>query len=227
MAGLYQYTRPDPGIRAARELARKIEQQQAEAEREALHAQTAIKALHRWNSYQAAYLSHGYLQRKEIQPLGLRQSGAALVNPMYGANGLINLQYIWPNGNKRFMKGAQTAGAYTPIGRLGEVFYICEGYSTGATIHQITGRGVLCALSVSNLLLVARRVGGERHNSTKRGVPAKISSMQNDSTALGKTGEKDTLWINPGIPLSFNGSDQFLAGLFQLVAVDSPLTGAN
>lgn len=155
--GSIEYTRPDPRIRAARELARKIEQQQAEAEREALHAQTAIKALHRWNSYQAAYLSHEYLQRKEIQPLGLRQSGAALVNPMYGANGLINLQYIWPNGNKRFMKGAQTAGAYTPIGRLGEVFYICEGYSTGATIHQITGRGVLCALSVSNLLLVARR----------------------------------------------------------------------
>lgn len=153
--GSIEYTRPDPRIRAARELARKIEQQQAEAEREALYAQTAIKALHRWNSYQAANSSHGYLQRKHIEPLSLRQSGNALVVPVYSLNNLVNLQYIWLDGTKRFMKDGQVEGAYTPIGELGDDFYICEGYSTGATIHQITGRGVLCALSVGNLMSVA------------------------------------------------------------------------
>lgn len=153
--GSSDYIQPSRSETAARKLARQADQQRAEAEHNAKHAEVAVKALNRWNGYQAVSPQHGYLQCKQIQPLHLRQNGTALVVPMYSAGALVNLQYIWPDGTKRFMKGGQVVGAYAFIGQLGDVLYICEGYATGATIHQITNQGVLCALSAWNLMNIA------------------------------------------------------------------------
>lgn len=151
------YIKPSPTEIAARKLARQTEQQKADAKRRLQHAEVAEKAIHLWHSSLSANPSHDYLLRKRIQPLRLRQRGNALVAPMFSDGVIVNLQFIQPDGSKRFMKGGQVAGAYVPIGQLSNVIYICEGFATGATIHQATNLFVLCALSAGNLLRVAQQ----------------------------------------------------------------------
>lgn len=151
-----EYARPSPAELAARAIARNVERQQAELERQRQQAEVAAKAARIWSTAAPANPNHPYLQAKQIHRLHLRQMNDALVVPVASADGLVNLQFIQPDGSKRFLKGGQVAGACAAIGRPTDVIYICEGYATGATIHQIIGHGVLCALSASNLMAIAR-----------------------------------------------------------------------
>lgn len=151
-----EYARPSPAELAARAIVRNVERQQAELERQRQHTEVAAKAARIWSTAAPANPNHPYLQAKQIHRLHLRQMNDALVVPVASAGGLVNLQFIQPDGSKRFLKGGQVAGACAAIGRPADVIYICEGYATGATIHQLTGDAVLCALSASNLMAIAR-----------------------------------------------------------------------
>lgn len=151
-----EYTRPSPAELAARALSRRIQQQQADSEREHQQAMTAAKAVYLWHKAIPANPNHPYLQAKQIKPFDLRQRGAALVIPIVANGKLVNLQFIQPDGEKRFLTGGQVAGAYVPVGQHDDLIYICEGYATGATIHQMTGKGVLCALNAGNLISIAQ-----------------------------------------------------------------------
>ena len=148
---------PSPAELAARALSRRIQQQQADNEREHQQAVTAAKAIYLWQKALPANPNHPYLQAKQIKPFDLRQRGAALVIPIVANGQLVNLQFIQPDGEKRFLKGGQVAGAYVPVGQHDDLIYICEGYATGATIHQMTGKGVLCALNAGNLISIAQQ----------------------------------------------------------------------
>lgn len=121
-------------------------------------AKVALFAQKIWSEARVADANHPYLTRKMIKPLGLRQYFSRLIVPLFYNGQIVNLQYIESNGSKRFIKGGRVKGCYSPIGTLGDCFYICEGYATGASIHAITGgKGVLCALNAGNLLPVARQ----------------------------------------------------------------------
>ena len=72
------------------------------------------------------------------------------------AGNLHGLQRIRPNGDKRFTAGAATAGHYFSIGKADGLIVICEGYATGASIHESTGYGVAIAFTCGNLEPVAR-----------------------------------------------------------------------
>lgn len=79
--------------------------------------------------------------------------------PVTDESGTIwNLQFISPDGKKkRFLKLARKKGlCFTIPGD--ERLYICEGYSTGATIHEATGGTVVIAFDAGNLPTVARVV---------------------------------------------------------------------
>lgn len=111
---------------------------------------------------------HAYLQRKAVQGYGLRQLGQGrLMVPVVLDRVLFNLQFIDPDGSKRYLSGGRVQGCYSPLGKVapGCRLYVCEGWATGATIHASTGSPVVCAMNAGNLKPVAmtmRERFGER-----------------------------------------------------------------
>lgn len=90
---------------------------------------------------------HQYLELKNVKSYGLRmKADGTLIIPCFDENNtLINLEQIFWNKNtkrydKRPLKGGRRTGAFYSIGNQDkpEIIYISEGYSTGATIHEIT-----------------------------------------------------------------------------------------
>lgn len=109
-----------------------------------------------------------YLTRKQIEPEGLRvdQDGTLLV-PMkkYTRAGatLVGLQKIAPDGQKRFNKHMDKAGACFVLGSIvaeTPVIFLVEGYATGVSIRMATGHGapVVVAFDAGSLLGIARRL---------------------------------------------------------------------
>jgi len=136
-------------------IAQRIEQarRQREAEQHQRQQAAAVEAQRQWGASAPADADHPYLSRKGIKPHNARQLGDVLLIPLYRGRQLVNLQRIYPDGTKRFMPGALVKGAYSPLGRLepGQQLYICEGWATGATIHEHNGAAVACAMNAGNL----------------------------------------------------------------------------
>lgn len=134
--------------------------QQREKERAERQQKAREKALYLWEQASAATPEHPYLTKKQVLPNNLRQLGTVLLVPLYVDAQLANLQRIYPNGNKRFLSGGRITGAYSVIGSHPdpERVYVCEGWATGATIHQQTRAPVLCAMNAGNLKPVAAQL---------------------------------------------------------------------
>tara|TARA_R110000851_G_C13100504_1_gene568233 strand:- start:10040 stop:10966 length:927 start_codon:yes stop_codon:yes gene_type:complete len=148
---------------------REIEQRQR-------HRAAAVTASSLWRGAQSADLRHPYLVAKNCKPHGLRQLSSDLLVPLcleWNAKGqnldetskeikpsVVSFQRIRPNGTKRFLLGGQVKGCYSPIGLLeiDQPIYICEGWATGATIHESTGAAVACAMNAGNLLAVGEQL---------------------------------------------------------------------
>lgn len=90
----------------------------------------------------------------------MRQVGDALLVPLTLGGALMNIQRIGPDGGKRFLSGALVKGTCSPIGLItaGQPIYLCEGWATGATLHEESGAAVACAMNCGNLLEVGRRL---------------------------------------------------------------------
>ncbi|MBR6000828.1 MAG: toprim domain-containing protein [Oxalobacter sp.] len=114
-----------------------------------------------WNESLPASDSHPYLVRKKVKPFGLRQAGGTLLIPVLDENGKIfSLQKIEADGRKLFQKNGIVKGNFFTIGTLdGKLpVCICEGYATGATIHQETGYPVVCCFGATNLVAVSEKI---------------------------------------------------------------------
>lgn len=121
-----------------------------------------------WATSQPANPEHPYLLRKRVGAFGIRQRGYDLLVPIRDISGqLQGLQYIYPV--KREINGKLTdkqiygskRGNFHHIGKPEtptDTVYICEGYATGATIHQITGQCVVVAFDAGNLLPVGEAI---------------------------------------------------------------------
>jgi len=130
----------------------------AQAERRAEHEARAIEARAEWGAAVPADPAHPYLLKKAVKPHNLRQRGGLLIVPLFDAFGLLwNVQRIQSDGGKRFKPG-RAGGLFSPIGDFSNpaTILICEGWATGATLHEETGHPVLCAMNAGNLLAVAR-----------------------------------------------------------------------
>lgn len=144
--------------REAEQVRQRIEQAklQREAEQNQRQQQTAELANRWWSNARRAAPDHTYLVAKGVRSHSLRQRGADLLVPLYAGGVLVNLQRITPDGGKRFLFGGRIKGAYSPLGRItpGKPLYICEGWATGATLHE-SGHTVACAMNAGNLKSVA------------------------------------------------------------------------
>lgn len=117
----------------------------------------------------AARDDHAYLVRKGIRSHGLLTDRYGnLVIPLKDVDGKVwSVQRISDDGQKLFSKNGRTRGLFYQIGEddPSQPHIIVEGYATGATLHEATGRPVKVALNAGNLKEVAlelRRMDPER-----------------------------------------------------------------
>jgi phage/plasmid primase-like uncharacterized protein len=138
----------------------RFEQVKAEREKEAeagrVKAAAAAKA--RWENAVPACADHPYLARKGIQAHGVREETGCLLVPISIEGALSSVQAIAADGSKKYHYGAPVTGGYFEIGAEGDTIVICEGFATGASIHEATGLPVLVAFMASNLEAIARLV---------------------------------------------------------------------
>jgi len=105
--------------------------------------------------------SHPYIERKGIKTHGTRVRKHGLLVPLYNADGEFRtLQQISGDGKRLFWKGTQVEGGHFPIGdfETGPIV-LCEGFSTGASIHEATGYPVVVCIDAGNMVAVARWAG--------------------------------------------------------------------
>lgn len=129
-------------------------------EMDRLQEQKAIECAARLSSLDEASPDHPYLARKGVGVYGLYVNNSGdLVVPLKDAQGkLWSLQRIKENGEKPFEKDARKQGCFHTIGELrhADEILIAEGYATGVSVYEATGRPVVLALDSGNLLSVAK-----------------------------------------------------------------------
>lgn len=127
-----------------------------DAERDKVQEGARARAAKLWTRARPATNVHPYLQRKGVGAYGVRQLRELLLIPARDAHGVLHtLQFIGPDGAKRFLSGGRIAGCYFSIGRPLDSLLICEGLATGSTLYAATGRAVAVAFNAGNLQPVA------------------------------------------------------------------------
>lgn len=136
--------------------ARRREEDRARHAQARARAETLWERSHRW-----VEARHPYLLKKRVPAIGLRQIGNSLVAPVRDVDGVLHsLEFIQPNGEKRFLKDGALEGHCHVLGTLqgADTLLLCEGYATGASLHRASGRPVVVCFHAGNLLPVALRV---------------------------------------------------------------------
>jgi len=130
-----------------------------EAEQARRNEAARKKAAREWDAASPAPQDHPYLQTKGVLSYGLKVNQAGqLVVPIRDNDGVVwSLQTIDQNGVKLFLPGGAKKGSYFTIGG-GDNIYICEGYATGASLHEATGATVIIAFDSGNLKPVAQNI---------------------------------------------------------------------
>ena len=119
------------------------------------HAEARTECQAAWDNAEEA-TGNAYLTRKGVMSYGLRQATECLLVPLRDSSGkLWSLQRIYSGGAKRFWAGGRILGCFHLIGKPQNRLYICEGYATGASIHDATGDAVAVAFTSGNLKPVA------------------------------------------------------------------------
>ena len=134
----------------------KAMQAQREADTLATQQQASETALQRFNEATPC-TQHAYTTMKGVQCNGVRIDAAgALLIPMRDTAGkLHSLQAITPDGEKRFHPGGRVKGCYHAIGKPAGRIIVCEGYATGASIHEATGDAVAVSFNAGGMMPVA------------------------------------------------------------------------
>jgi len=166
-------------------------QRQANRAKQAEYRAAARKAQHLFFVADAFGVSdHKYIIRKQIQPFCARLSRGSLILPIQSINKIItSLQFIYPNGDKRFLPGGKLKGCFIHVsGSLDkpDTIIICEGFSTGATIAEMKPNAtVISALNAGNLKPVALALRG-RYPTIPMTVAADDDRLNTVNTGLVK-----------------------------------------
>lgn len=110
------------------------------------------KAARLWGMTKPADATHPYLVRKGVKAWGIRQLRESLVIPARDTRGRLHtLQFIGPDGAKRFLSGGRTQACYCAIGKPVDTLLLAEGWATAATLYESTGHATACAFNAGNL----------------------------------------------------------------------------
>lgn len=122
----------------------------------------AEKAAWIWETALDAPVNHSYLEKKGVDPHGLRLYKGSLIIPLTepDSDQVKTLQFVDPDGQKRLMKGGKKKGAAYLVGQIPDdpaaPVCICEGFATAASIYQATGYPAYMAIDAGNLAAVGK-----------------------------------------------------------------------
>jgi putative DNA primase/helicase len=135
-----------------------------EAERELLHAECREWCSSKWEKSRDASDDHPYLRKKGVHAYRLKILKDALMVPLRDMAGTLHgIQFINPDGSKRFKTGTNKAGHFHKLGSTKDsIIVVCEGFATGSSIFQSTGHCTLVAFDSGNLKAVAEAVRAKR-----------------------------------------------------------------
>jgi putative DNA primase/helicase len=137
-------------LERAQAMKRQREQERAQRQNKARETAAA------WLAQSAPATQHPYLTAKSIKPYGARLHGDRLLIPMQDTGGILHsVQIIAPNGEKLFLSRGRVEGCYFSIGKPDGLLIVCEGFATGASIHEATGHAIAVAFNAGNLQPVA------------------------------------------------------------------------
>lgn len=174
-------TKDKASFKASQELIRK----QREEAQAVIHAECRKESQKIWAAAKDADPKHTYIIKKGIKPKGIKQhSNGSLIIPLKDLNNTLHgLQFIHQDGAKRFKTGTlKTGNCFIITGATDKPILVCEGYATGASLHEATGSSVVIAFDAGNLLPVARGL--------KEKLPARklILCADNDQWTAGNPG---------------------------------------
>lgn len=154
----------------------------------ALQKAAAEEAEDLWDTLKP-YGSHTYLDSKKLHGslFGARLANDSIYIPIRDIEGKISsLQKIMAGGAKRFHEGGRLRGCFHTIGETNarDRLFICEGYSTGASIYLAFEKRwiVVCAMNAGNLWDVALEIRRKYEDSEI------IICADNDSGTKGNPG---------------------------------------
>ena len=130
------------------------DRQKAELAKQAAVAVVATKI---WSQAPFAPANHPYLVTKKIGINGVRSGRFnSLIIPLYNANNeIVTLQFISETGGKSFLSGGLKKGCFYKLGEESKTILICEGFATGASLHENSGYLTIIAFDAGNLKEVA------------------------------------------------------------------------
>jgi len=134
---------------------------QREDEQNRVYAECREISADIWSKGNNVDAKHPYLAKKGIRAVGIKQYNEMLLVPVEDQDGTLHgLQFITSDGAKRFKTGTHKAGHFFKIGKNknNTIKILCEGYATGASIHEATGHDVVIAFDAGNLLSVAQGI---------------------------------------------------------------------
>ena len=138
------------------DIARKI--READHKRELDHQNAALNAWEIWNS-SVECNSHAYLSDKMVISHSLKVNNGNLLIPLTNDVGQIfSLQFINSYGKKWFLKNGKIKGNHFNLGSLvnANKVIISEGYSTAASLFDVTNLPQVIAFNANNLEETAR-----------------------------------------------------------------------
>ena len=126
------------------------------------HNSAAIKAREIFNNSDYAPEDNPYLQAKHVFPYGVKiSSEGSLIIPLRNINGEIrSLQFIYPDGVKRFLLDSSTNGVFwsvalDAVNDNNNVILLGEGFATMAKAYELTNKPCVAGISCSGLKQVA------------------------------------------------------------------------
>lgn len=121
-----------------------------------VQAECKVWCAETWDKAPDATNQHPYLKRKGVNSYGLKLLKDSLMAPLRDIAGTLHgIQFISSDGNKKFKTGTKKEGCFHGIGKPDNQICICEGYATGASIYEATGKAVAIAFDAGNLKTVA------------------------------------------------------------------------
>ncbi|OND85580.1 DUF927 domain-containing protein [Burkholderia pseudomallei] len=175
---------------------RQSQTQRTEADEVRQRSQAAERARALWDGAVDAPDNHPYLARKGVRAYdvrlyrgalriaGMACDGALVVALRNAQNELTSLEFISPDGEKRFLPGGAKAGAFHLFGEDSRCVLIAEGYATAASAFEASGLAVAIAFDAGNMTRVGRALRQRYPNA------ALVFAADNDAKADGS---------NPGL----------------------------
>lgn len=148
---LHEHADPQERLKALREQGRRDWESEV---------QSAGQVRRFWLQTAPADPDHPYLADKQLLSHNLLQLRGGLLMPLFFEGKLVNLEYIYPDGDKQRLSGGRIEGVAGLIGRPKDAEHVLvpEDWSSAAGLYEVMGFSFVIALGFWNLESVARHL---------------------------------------------------------------------